>query len=128
MNRLVEGKGPEGRGTHSPLGKAHAGGTGHLVVAVIVSHVAVEKVIVIPAHHSRVSPNSVEAALNVMWGVRVKSTVYVQKSSEAMRAGVDMTFYVIRKGRGGILCGFVAAKAVLLRVYWIESDTLLHMP
>ena len=39
-----------------------------------------------------------------------------------------MTFYVIRKGRGGGLRGFVAAKAVLLRVYWIESDTLLHMP
>ena len=63
------------------------------MVAVIVSYVAVEKVIVLPAHHSRVRPNAVEAALNVMWGDRVKSTAYVcpkKQQGNASRCRYDV--------------------------------------
>ena len=76
-NCLIKCEGPEGSRTHAPLGKAHTGGAGCVVLAVVVCHVTVEKVIVIPTHHTRVRPNAAKTALNVVGCNGVKSAADV---------------------------------------------------
>ena len=94
----------------------------------VISHVAVEEIVVVPADHSRVRPNTAEATPDMARSNGVKGTSDIQKSSKAVRAGIDVAFYVVRKSGGGGLRGFVAAEAVLLRMNWGKADTLLHMP
>ena len=97
-------------------------------MAMVVCHVAVEEVVVVPTHHARGRPNVVETALYVVGCNGVKSAADVQEGSKAVRSRVDMAFHIIRKSRGSSLRGFVTAKAVLMRVYWLEPDALFHVP
>ena len=127
-NRLIKCEGPEGSRTHVPLRKTHTSGAECVVLAMVVCHVAVEKVIVIPSHHARVRPNAAETTLNVVGCNGVKGAADVQEGSKAVRSRVDMAFNVIRKSRGSSLHGFVTEKAMLMRMYWSEPDALFHVP
>ena len=98
------------------------------MLAVVVCHVSVEKVVVIPSHHAKVRPDAAKAALDMVGCNGVKSAANVQEGSKAVQPCVYMTFYIVHESRCSSLCRFVAAKAVLVRVYWSKPDALFHMP
>ena len=91
-------------------------------------HVAVAKIIVIPADHPRVSPDTAEASLNMVRCDGVESTPDIQESGKAVRAGINMPFYVFRKRRCCSFRGFITSEAMLLGMNGGETNTLLHMP
>ena len=64
--------------------------------AVVVGHIAVKKVVIVPADHSRVCPNTAEAALDMVRGDGVEGAPDIQERSKAVRAGIDVPFYVVR--------------------------------
>ena len=128
LDGLVEGEGPEGRGANSPLGEPHARGTRGFVKAMVVGHIAVAKIIVVPADHPRVSPDKAETIPNMIRCDGVESAPDIQESGKAVKAGIDMPFYVFRERRGCCFRGFVTSEAMLLGVNGGETNTLLHMP
>ena len=86
--RLIECEGPKGSRTHAP----RSGGTGCVVLAVVICHITVEKIEVIPSHQARVRPDAAETALDMVGCNGVKGAANVQ---EGLRGSATVCIYVL---------------------------------
>ena len=95
LDGLVEGKGPKGRRADPALGKTHASGAGGGSMTVVIGHIPVKEIAVIPSDDPRVGSNISEAAVDVVWGNRVKGTTDVEKGDKAVRLGIDVSLCLL---------------------------------